>query len=207
MFGLDHLAKQKLIFFQEISDQDREIANNFGYDIIGSDINIGIAEAYSFLVEKASEPIFLFLENDWLLLEKADKPINAGIQFLNNKQADVIRYRHKTYPGHPLWTRQFDGKEYDRPTHLLDSIHWREDPSIFPEITKKVTKSGNWYFTDARYANWTNNPTMFKTEFLVTKIVPRLGDGDIERDLQGWWEKQTFIVAQGDGLFTHFRID
>lgn len=207
--GLDKLADQKVIFFQEIGEKDRAIADIYGYDAIGSPNNIGIGAAYKQLVDFTTSDLFLFLENDWLLIEKPLTTIQqsslwlskAPVTFILNN-ADVVRLRHRRNPGEPLWTRQFMGNEESRPEHLLDSIHWT-NPDKFDHVYHAYD---NWYCTDAKHANWTNNPTMFRTEWLRQNIVPRL-TGDIEKAIQPWWATQTFKVVQGDGLFTHMRLD
>ena len=176
------------------------MAEDYGYLWMGETTNIGIAEAYKALVGHATGDLFLFLENDWELLEPPQQQIAEASRLLREGKIDVARFRHRKYPGHPLWTRQFEGNEMSRPEHLLDSIHWT-DPDRFDH----VTKGGQWYITTAEYANWTNNPHMARTEFLRQELVPRLS-GDIERNLQAWWQQQPFIVAQGEGLFTHNRI-
>lgn len=206
-FGLDKLATQKIIFFQEISPLDIQIAHKYGYTAIGENANVGIAQGYKRLVEKSSQPFFLFLENDWLLLEVPEKRISQGIDWLEYGAADVVRYRHRKYPGDPLWTRQFEGNEYERPTHLLDCVHWTQHPDKFPELRLEMLGDESWWFAAAKYANWTNNPTMFRTGFLKKWVLPHIGSRDAEVDLQPWWETQSDImVAQGEGLFTHRRI-
>lgn len=202
---------QKLIFFQQISPLDIGYADRYGYEYMGALTNVGIPEAYSRLVERATGSVFLFLENDWKLLEEPSAAIADGRFLLSTNQADVIRYRHSKEPGNPLWTRQFEDKEYERPTHLLDSVHWTT-PNKFPEIGEVTIYDENswaarhWYVAKARNANWTNNPHMAYTSFLKQNIVPRLGDRDIELDIQDWWQEQNFKVAQGAGLFQHNRI-
>lgn len=204
LFGLDKLADQKIIFFQQMKKADIEIAENHGYEYIGSPNNIGIAAAYKELVEHTTSDLFLFLENDWLLLEAAKEKITDGETILEMREADVVRYRHRKHHGHPLWTLQFQGCELDHPTHLLDAIHWTESPENFEGIRKGYLQ---YYYAKATHANWTNNPTMFRTHFLKTYILPRIGTRDAEIDLQEWWEQQDWItVAQGEGLFTHKRI-
>src|SRR5215203_3438538 len=211
-YGLDKLASQKVIFFQEITDEDKEIAKDFGYDYIGDPNNIGIAAAYKRLIDFATSDLFLFLENDWELLRDPLWTMNDAISMLTAGWVDVVKLRSRFSPGEPLWSRQYAGKERDHPTFMLDAVHWREDdtmvdlrPEIFPwysELSKV-----NWYMADAKHANWTNNPTMFRTDWLRQNIVPRLS-GDVEKALQPWWEQQTYYkVAQGEGLFTHRRID
>jgi len=205
-FGLDKLDEDKVIFFQEYSPGDADIAAEYGYDAFGSPENIGIAEAYKLLAAYASGEFFLFLENDWLLLEDATYAILDGEALLEIGAADLVRYRHRYEPGNPLWTKQFQGREYDRPTHLLDCVHWEEHPEKFTEIAE-LNSYTKWYRTTAKNANWTNNPHMARTEFIRSSIVPHLGGDNIERDLQSWWQKQDFKVIQGKGLFKHERTN
>ena len=214
-FGLDKLDNDRIIFFQNISDSDFEIARKYDWMPFGSSDNIGIAGGYQALVNAAEGDEFLFLENDWKLLERPHRVLSDARFLLHTNQADIIRLRHRSNPGYPLWTLQFQGHEDDRPTHLLDSVHWVEYPDAqFPGKIRhqKVfasaldTKGTDWYLANAHFANWTNNPHMAYTSFLKQTIVPLLS-GDIERNLQGWWEQQDYIVAQGSGLFQHNRID
>jgi hypothetical protein len=103
-----------------------------------------------------------------------------------------------------LWSRQFAGNEMSRPEYLLDSVHWDLAPEkSFPNEIARISE--DWYATTSAYANWTNNPHMVRTEWAREVLVPRL-EGDIEKSLQGWWQQQEYIVAQGEGLFTHGRI-
>lgn len=211
-YGLDQLASQKVIFFQEITTEDMEIARDFGYQFIGSTDNIGIGAAYKELVDFATSDLFLFLENDWELLRDPMWTMNDSIGMLDANWVDVVKLRSRTFYGEPLWSRQFAGVELTRPEYLLDSIHWRDDhemkslqPMVMP-LQLSMSKE-QWYVASARYANWTNNPTMFRTDWLRKNIVPRLS-GDIEKALQPWWGQQDDIkVAQGLGLFTHRRLD
>jgi hypothetical protein len=200
-WGLLNYANERLIFFQEISDRDIRIADAFGFQYSGAVTNVGIAEGYRRLVSQATSENFLFLENDWKLLRNPTQQLTHAEDLLDEGLVDIVRLRDRYNPGDPLWTRQFEGNELSRPEHLLDSIHWT-DPSKFSEISHLY----DLYITSARYANWTNNPTIAQTQWLIDNILPRL-DGDIERHLQGWWQEQDFVVAQGEGLFTHNRRD
>lgn len=210
-FGLDQLDDERIIYFQEITDIDIGIARKFGWKWVGSRENVGIAEGYHRLLEEATGEFFLFLENDWRLIEEPKSQIEEAQRLIQEDRVDLVRFRHRKNPGHPLWTRQFEGKEEERMTHLLDSVHWTDpDPNRFWQIRKisDFTPTVNdWYWTMSPYANWTNNPHMAYTKFLRNNVVPHLGTGDLERDIQSWWEQQDFTVAQGKGLFTHDRID
>lgn len=212
--GLLNHVDERIIFFQEASDQDRKIADQYGFEmVISASENIGIAKAYQHLLEMATKDCFLFLENDWELIRDNWKPqIVAADILIRSGLIDGLRLRHRQNPGHPLWTRQFEGREHDKPSHMLDAVHWTERPEdlgfmyVDYYLTELQTHEHFW-IVPARYANWTNNPTIFRKSFLMEHIHPRLGSGDIERDIQGWWEQQDFMIAQGEGLFTHNRLD
>lgn len=201
--GIDQLDKEKIIWFQEIDQSDRDIAKKYGYEAVGTSKNIGIANAYRELVNMASGDLFLFLENDWAALEGPQELYTAA-ELLRNGVVDVVRFRHRTIPGDPLYTLQFKGDELRQPSHLLDAVHWTLDPHV--KFKGYISYDDGFFLTSSRFANWTNNPTMFRTEWLRDYIVPRLGNKDIEVDLQPWWEQQDFIVGQGSGIFTHKRV-
>lgn len=197
---------ENIIWFQEITNTDKQIADKYGFKYYGSKDNVGIAQAYKELVEKATEDTFLFLENDWVALESGDR-LNYGRELLYSGRADVVRFRHRRYPGAPLWTLQYQGDEMEKPSHLLDAVHWTTHPHFdFKGYIQEDFDTG-FYVASSKNANWTNNPTMFRTEWLLDNIVPRLGRRDIEVDIQEWWEQQDFLVAQDNvGIFMHKRI-
>jgi hypothetical protein len=204
-WGLDRLGDERVIFFQEISKYEKLLAATYGYKAIGVPTNVGIAEGYKSLVEYATSDLFLFLENDWRLNGPPDVQIYLGKKMLEERKVDVVRYRDRDEPGNPLWTLQYKGNEYTKPTHLLDAVYYDTDEELARLSELRLNELGFWV-TSAHYANWTNNPTMFRTNFLRDNIVDKMGSRDVELDLQTWWEQQSFLVAQGEGLFTHWRI-
>lgn len=200
-YKLDSYANEKIIFFQQISKIDINIAQEYGYQYLGAPVNLGIAGGYKKLLSAATKPLFLFLENDWELLSRPHEHLDEAKMLLDTNTIDVVRLRHRKQPGNPLWTRQFEGNELLRPTHLLDSVHWT-DADRFDGIWRYK----DWFCAFSKNANWTNNPTLAKVDFLKEHIAPHIGGSNIEADLQSWWEQQDFMVAQGEGLFTHNRI-
>jgi len=199
------------IFFQEATEFDRNIANFYKVQAIFSDTNIGIGKGFTKLVESALTKNILLLENDWVNIENPDQTydeLEKGINLLEYGRADMIKYRHRRNPGDPLYTLQYNGREMDSPKHLLECVHWRENPDIdFKEFISKDF-STRYYTAKSKYANHTNNPTMFKTKFYIDNISPFSGEGvDLEGKIDGWWQEQEFTVAHGEGLFTHERID
>lgn len=226
-FDLLRRADEKIILLQEGTKEQESMVRYFGFTPYSLQLNVGIARGYEFLLDKATSENFLFLENDWELIAYPQPEIDIGQALLRAGDVDYVRYRHRTNPGNPLWTRQFENNEYERPSHLLDSIHWT-NPNKFIEVTKQEYQfvrlqdynlqqdddfitppidTSIWYFTSSKYANWTNNPHMARKEFLLRNVVPHLGTGDLEKDIQGYWEQSYYRVAQGPGLFTHNRLD
>jgi hypothetical protein len=208
-FDLPLYDSERIIFFNEISNDDIKIAQYYGYQYIGAEKNIGIAEGYKRLVAKATGEFFLFLENDWELIAYPNAALADSRYLISANEADIVKLRHRKTPGNPLWSTQFKNRELDSPKHLLDCAHWQDEPDkLFPDKIKRYDTYGRvWYTTTSRYANWSNNPHFARTQWLRDNILPQLGAGDIERHMQPWWEQQEFKVAQGDGLFTHNRLD
>lgn len=200
-YGLLDLDDEKIIWFQEESLADYKIARDYGFTPYGVPSNIGIGQAYRRLVELSTGDLFLFLENDWELIEEARAEILEAAEMLRANVVDLVKFRHRSNPGNPLWSRQFQDNELNRPEYLLESIHWT-DPNRFLQIQKW----DNWYVTTSSYANWSNNPHMARTKWLRENILPRVGTGDLEKDIQDWWRAQKFGVAQSEGLFTHNRL-
>lgn len=205
---LDH-ATQVFIFFQEISVKDQDVAHKFNLKFFGSETNLGIAGGYREMLKYAKQPNYLFLENDWQIHKDPNTSVydslHDAVEILTNHKANVVKLRSRVCPGEPLWTAKFKGKELSRPEHLLSCLHWTADPAkSFPKYIQKIAPS--WYSASAQFANWTNNPHMIQTSWAKKVLLPRLGQRDIELDLQKWWQKSNHIVAQGEGLFTHQRL-
>lgn len=209
--GLLSLSDDITILFQEASFEDIALANKFNIKYIALTENIGIGKGFIKLAEQTKYENILFLENDWELVENSKTTFNrlqSGLEFLY-RGYDVVRYRSRKSPGHPLYSLVHKGNELEyfddwhqcTSPHLLESLHWL-DPSVqFPD---KIQKEGEYFTTTSRWANWTNNPFMIKKEFYLKTILQFAGDSiSFEKNIAYWWARQTFKIAQGEGLFTH----
>jgi hypothetical protein len=213
--GLFDMVNDATILFQEVSDEDYQIANHFGLNYIDLDNNIGIGKAFVKLAENAITDNILLLEHDWKLIENKITTYNrlsTGLDMLNNG-FDCIRYRHRKYPGIPLFTENaYKGNElnhYDdemkcNSPHLLDSLHWLNPAESFPD---KIQTKGEYFVTTSRWGNWTNNPCLYKKEFYLDTVKEFAGDGiALEGNIGYWWSRQDFKVAHGEGLFKHLDL-
>ena len=211
--GLINIANDVTILFQECTEEDASIANHFGLNYIGLDSNIGIGKGFISLAQQAKADNILLLEHDWILVE--DEPttrerLNSGLELLD-ADYQVVKYRHRTNPGYPLFTQApYQGRElehYDSAIdltspHLLESIHWLENPHEM--FSDKIEKLDEDYTTTSRWANWTNNPCLFRKQFYIDTVSQFSGEGiDLEGKIGWWWARQNFKVAHGEGLFMH----
>lgn len=239
--GLFDLVNDVTIFFQEISDEDRIIAKEYNLPFVGFEENIGIGNALIKLCEVSRSDNVLLLEHDWQLIEDKETTFNrlkSGIELLDRGYS-TVRYRHRKNPGHSLFTQMaYQENElnyYDealelQSPHLLDSVHWLENPEIqFPD---KIFKEGEYFLTTSRWANYTNNPCLYKKNFYIETVFPfkelkekdekyyrlfgdnlsHYGNADawkhsLEYDIGYWWSRQNFKVACGEGLFVHNDIE
>ena len=209
--GFLQISEDITILFQEISETDKEVAQKFGVKYIGLQENIGIGKGIETLAKNATFENILFLENDWQLIENNDTTsirLASGLDLLE-KGFDVVRYRSRKNPGHPLFSLKNKGQELDyyddwhkcTAPHLLESLHWLDPAESFPD---KIEKEDEFFITTSRWANWTNNPFLIDKKFLLNTILPFSGESvGFEKNIAEWWTKQNFKIAQGEGLFMH----
>jgi len=209
--GLLNMVSDVKILFQEITDEDIKIADEFNLPFIGLETNIGIGKGFIKLAKSCKSENILLLEHDWKLIESpriTHDRLLKGIDLLDSGYS-VVRYRHRESPGHPHYSFVYKGNElnfYDESsglisTHLIDSLHWL-DPSL--EFPDKIEKNGEFFVTTSRWASWTNNPCIYKKHFYLYAVNGFSGEGiELERLISRWWPNQNYRVAHSEGLFMH----
>jgi len=138
--GLFDLIKpeNRIIFFQEITNDDILIANNFQCNYIGDIENAGILNAFIKLIENCNTKYFIFCENDWYLYENkynTNKLLFDCVALLDNNICDIIKLRHRKYPGLPLYSIPLDINDWKCQNvsgfpYKLESLHWLENPNL-----------------------------------------------------------------------------
>ena len=204
--GLLNKIDNKLILCQENNEEEIKIAQEYNFKILKTNNNLGIGKGICLLVDNVTTEYFLFLENDWELTEgNIDSQISDQIDNLKDDIINLYRLRSRSKPGKPLWSMiSFKGNELASPIHLLESIHWISDPEV--KFKDFIRKNKNIYISLSKNASWTNNPFLCKTEWFKKYIKSHFLKSNgrkNEIDIQNWWEKQTFNIGQGEGLFTH----
>lgn len=212
--GLIDIVNDVTVLFQEFNETDFQIVRHFGLNCIGLSTNVGIGKGFIQLTEFAKTENVLVLEHDWKLTED-DKTtrerLQSGIHLLDNG-IDCVRYRHRKNPGYPHFSFRHMGNElnyYDEEIgctspHLLDSVHWLDPAEKFPDL---IQRRGDYFVTTSRYGNWTNNPCLYKKQSYLKTVSQFAGDGiALEGNISKWWAKQKYMVAHGEGLFTHIDL-
>jgi hypothetical protein len=57
------LPENRIVFFQEISQQDKQLADKYNIKWIGNEKNVGILSAFITLLENCKTDYFIFCEN------------------------------------------------------------------------------------------------------------------------------------------------
>lgn len=99
--GLLELFEDKVIHFNDISDEDRAIAEDYGFRAVGGE-NKGIATGTENLVKAIESEHVLVVQNDNPLVESvefADAHLGAALSLLENNKADLVRMRHRWQVG------------------------------------------------------------------------------------------------------------
>ena len=215
--GLLNAADDVVILFQDIRDEDRKLAKEFGLPFIGLDRNVGIGRGFVTLCEQADHPHVLLLEDDWELTENFVETrfrLSEGLKMLQ-QDTDVVRFRSRRNPGFPLFVvdnylnnelNHYDHKIDLVSPHLFETIHWTANPDMqYPGII--FTEQGHYVCT-SRWSAWTNNPCLHRRDFYIELVSWFAEKGMLlEPEISHWWSRQLFKIAWGEGLFTHNDID
>ena len=214
--GLLDMVGEVIIFFQETSERDLDIAKEFGIEnIISSETNVGIGPAIKVLAERASYDNFMFLEVDWVLVEKESvvrSVLEGSIKLIEEGILDFYRLRNRINYGYPLYTSQFQGRELDSPEHLIEQVHFlgKDLSTKFPELIKYTDAHGTeTVYGDSKYCNYSNNPFICKKQFWLDNIAPSDKGGiSLEGEIRESWMNSGHKVGYNiPGLYTHLRLD
>ena len=211
--GLFDVCDDVMLFAQETTDADRQIAQQSGISrVIESRTNLGIGAGFIKLIEDSRYENILLLENDWVAIESEEvvrSQLEQGLALLDQHGLDVIKYRSRFDPGEPLYSMTYKDREMDSPPHLMECVHWRANPDVdFPEQISKISLVDDWYVSSSKYCCQTNNPTMMKKEFYLKNIAPwDRGGTTLEIAIMNFWKSSDFKIAHSRGLFKHHRMD
>jgi hypothetical protein len=212
-------STNRIIFFQELSEKDKEIAKIYECNYISNNQNIGILNAFIELVEACKTEYFIFCENDWNLIEDSTKTkniIDDCVKILESNKADIIRLRHRTNPGNPLYSRPKNMKEWlntdiSKFPYKLESLSWLEEPNKnYNNILEEYNGNYKWYITSLEHQRWSNNIFIGTTDYIKNNIIELIKQFKSSNNNYTGLEDvlinnkiHNTRLAGGDGLFTH----
>lgn len=113
-------AEEFKVFFNEISDEDRALAAEFGVDCDGSSENLGIWGGMDATAKSLAGDVILLLQNDCPIVvpqEEVYRYLAEGVDLIRSGKVDLIRLRHRFNQGDGISFRRFYGFW---PIHELD---------------------------------------------------------------------------------------
>lgn len=210
-FGFLDMFDEKIILLQENLPSSRMVAEKFDLTIYYTEKNIGIGKGNNLLIDKLTTDFFIICQEDFLLTKENFKnQINNSIQLINNKTIDCCRLRNVINPGEPHYAyyRYLEPKGDLQYTHASECIYndFVVNPhQIYPEIYNNFNIDKNMWILKSKYANYTENPCLYKREWYIKNIYPhnQIDDRGAELNVQKMWEKRDFNIGICEGIFTH----
>ena len=96
--GFKNLFDEVKIIFQEISTEDKELAEKYGYDYVGTENNLGIQHGHKLIHDNLSTDYVIVLENDNPVIVDSKtlkyRVLNS-LEHLESEKIDVMRLRHR----------------------------------------------------------------------------------------------------------------
>jgi len=175
--------ENRLIFFQELSEKDIKIANNFKCNYIGDKDNIGILNAFIKLVENCKTKYFIFCENDFLLLDNKnnysiDMCFEDIKQILDDNYTGQIKLSNIKNPGFlyctPLNKEEWLSNKHNDFPYKVESFSWIDEPEKFYDNIIIINKNYKWFKLNNNDQRWSNHIYACNTEYLKDIIIPLL---------------------------------
>ena len=216
-----------VIFFQEIGDFERSIAEKYNIKCIGAETNIGLQKGLLELINAAETKYFISAQSDFELIEDIEtvkKVLDDSIKLLENdniQQVKLADYRKSSTFNASLniWNNEYkngpkDKKDYPWKLEILGFVDNPEE--TFPNVYKIVDYNYKWYTCTTKDNGWSDHIFITKIDFMKNTIIPIINSNpsdinDImvfETSMGKYLETHSFNIASNiDGLFIHNRLD
>ena len=133
---------QKVIYFSDISTEDKAIASEYGWDYAGGP-NEGIAGGMKHLAENIETDYILLLQNDNPIVEDvefAKAYLDKVIALLQSGKADLARMRHRWQVGEGFADVAKYLKYYDVKNQSPDFIPMEHEIKTIPSWKKQLNR-------------------------------------------------------------------
>ena len=231
--GLPDLFAERVVFFQEVTDEKRALAERYGFRAAGAPENLGILGGFEALAAALGTDLVLLLEDDLPLIEDADettRQVGIATDLLLSGRAQVVRLRSRRLPGDKFdlaakYRRYHGGGVLARVRRTFRPGKAKRLAGGAPYVREKADRAhrglidradDGTYLVSAACLPWSNQSVMVRRDFFLRRIVAHAaanpsrrrvnGHPDIEKE---WntrrWRRSGWTVAVPEGLFTHGR--
>lgn len=229
--GLPGLFAERVIFFQEVSDEARALAERHGYRAAGSPANLGILGGFQALARELRTELVLLLEDDLPLVEGPGvvrAQVEGATDHLLSGRAQVVRLRSRRAPGEkfdlPAKYARYHGdgalpalRRALRPAkakRLVGGAAYVRDKADRAHRGLIDRADDGTYLVSAACLPWTNQSVMLRRDVFLDRICAHAeanpsrrrvnGQPDIEKEWNSKrWRRSGWTVAVPEGLFTH----
>jgi len=204
-----NLFEDKVIYFQEISNKDKELAEQYGFRYEGNDANVGIREGIkqAVMVNRCAQ--VLFLENDVCFnhdVADAIQQLKIAHQALIDNIVPVMRLRHRQAPGQDYgainkyksywgdastkncWKLKL--KRFLRPNKARKLIGQAVMVLDNPEkdfLAKYIKlEEQNYYTLDTAVLPWTNQSILIQKDWFLNTLIPFAQTSKTKRHVNGF---------------------
>jgi len=201
--GLLDYADETLLWINaRDADQDpiEELALKYGLTVHSSPENVGIGKAIANLVLEAQNPLIIFLEKDWEVVEPREEVVRqldyAKRLILsphNGSRADAVKLRSRWNAGHPniakslcvppeydneelnmhaqfRWFDELNDHQWWLPHLFCNLVHFEKDKELLAKYPNRIWRCGDSLCFDSAQCGWTNNPILFKKHWFLDTL-------------------------------------
>ena len=231
------LMKSLIYIQERTAEEDALAAEYGIQKVLGTSENVGVLNAFIEMMHAVDTPYVIFAEDDFVLLHDESKlrgVLADCMKLCSEKGVKYVRLRDRKNPGEPLYSRlelevddsSLEAHDYKDFMYKAEMVHFLDNPDQkLPDVFTAVNPpelNYTWYLCDFMNSNWSSNIYMADMEIIKNIILPILEAStnstntnfnkyhSIERILVPPENKQKLdgvILATGEGLFTHYRLD
>ena len=213
-----------IIYFQEITDENKALAKEYNIVYMGTSANIGIDRAFMELVNATKTPYMIYAECDFELIhnkEETYKVLDDTINLIKNDNVSLIKLRDKENPGVPNYASDIFKEQYlnnqENFPYKIEAFSFLDNPEkVYPNIYTTKQYNYKWYILSSIHSVWSNQTFIAKVDWLK-KVPLEIIKKNLNNNSDNKFSKLENImldpsivpynVATSIGLFKHNRLD
>ncbi len=177
--------ENRLVFIQEIDEEQINLAKKYECNYIGNENNIGNFDSHIRLIEECKTDYIIFCEDDFILMNTKEydikKTFEDAIEILKENENTQIKLSNIKKPGYlystprnklDYWFR----KNQNDFSYKIESFSWIDNPLEFygNDCINIINKNYIWYVCSTIDQVWSNHIYIASIKYLKNIIIPIL---------------------------------